>query len=278
MTARLATILIFLFCGTMTVLLVRSVLYPEESRLADVAPQVPFDLFVARAEGSQLDIWDAQRITGDCHIEPQGVSPNPLAKTDKVNIRVSIRLILSQQIKDKMGYQRIDVSGDAVLHADGRVGDFDLKFTLAGTQSPIRLFIKQTEDQKSPALKLMSGNAVVFESSAGKLLEGPDSLIADGMLQALGIPPDALLRKQAESTAASTVRSGNIEAGGQSFNGFLFTSGADEETKFRLYMSNTGEILRIKTPLGLEMLAESLRPKGTEAPKLERQSQTRNTP
>ena len=275
MTARLATVLIFLFCGTMTVLLVRSVLYPEESRLADVAPHVPFDLFVARAEGSQLDIWDGQRITGDCHIEPKGVGADPLARYDKVNVRVTLRLLLRQMI---MGYERVDVSGDAVLHADGKVDDFDLTFTLAGAQSPIRLSIKQAADQKSLALKLMSGKAVVFESSAGKPLEGADGLIADGMLQALGIPPDALLRNQPESTTPSTVRAGNIEAGDQSFNGFLFTSGADEESKFRLYMSNTGEILRIKTPLGVEMLAESLRPKGTEAPKLERYPQTRNNP
>ena len=278
MTARLATVLIFLFCGTMTVLLVRSVLYPEESRLADVAPHVPFDLFVARAEGSQLDIWDGQRITGDCHIEPHGVSADALARNEKINVRVKIHMILSQQIKDAIGYQQVDVSGDAVLHADGSIGNYDMTFTLAGSPLPVSLSIKQTVDQKTPALKLTNGKAVIFESLAGKLMEGQYAIIADGMLRSLGIPPDALLGKRPESETPSTVRAGNIEAGDQSFNGFLFTSGADEESKFRLYMSNTGEILRIKTPLGLEMLAESLRPKGTEAPKLERYPQTRKNP
>ncbi|HEX2748450.1 MAG TPA: hypothetical protein VHM91_10660, partial [Verrucomicrobiales bacterium] len=59
MSPRLISAIIFLFCGTMTALLVRSVLFPENSGLADVAPNVPFDLFVARTEGSSLDIWEA---------------------------------------------------------------------------------------------------------------------------------------------------------------------------------------------------------------------------
>ena len=124
----------------------------------------------------------------------------------------------------------------------------------------------------------MGGMTVLFESSAGKPLEGTEGFVAGGMLQSLGISPDALSGRKEESAPPSTVRAGNIEAGGQSFDGFLFTSGADEETKFRLYMANTGEILHIKTPLGMEMLAESLRPAGVKAPPLERYAPPKRQP
>ena len=267
MIARLATVLIFLFCGTMTVLLVRSVLYPEESRLAEVAPHVPFDLFVARSHGSDLDIWVGNRITGNCHIVPFGGAPDPLVRQDKVKVRFEILRLQPVKILDS---DLMAVSGVATLHADGTVDDYDLTISMANSIPPVSLSIKQLEGQKLPVLKLMQGRAVVFESSAEKLLEGTDGFLAGGMLQSLGISPDALSGKNDDAAAPSSVRAGNIEAGGQSFDGYLFTSGADEESKFRLYMANTGEILRIKTPIGIEMLAESLRPDGVKVPKLKR--------
>ena len=275
MSARLATVLIFLFCGTMTVLLVRSVLYPEESRLATVAPHVPFDLFVARTEGSHLDIRDGQRIIGNCAVVPHSANSGPRVKEEKVAVRLEMLLQLGRTI---LGSNLIDVSGEIVVHSDGSVDGFDLGISLANSQPSFQLSIKQPPDQKWPDLKLSKDGAVVFESSAGKLLEGTDGIIAGGMLQALGIPTDALSGKHPESDTPSTVRAGDFPAGGQSFDGFVLTSGADEETKFRLYLSNTGEILKIKTPLGLEMLAESLRPAGDVAPKFERYPLPRRNP
>ncbi len=267
MTARLATVLIFLFCGTMTTLLVRSVLYPEESRLADVAPHVPFDLFLARTEGSNLDIWEGNRITGKCHIVPFGGVIDPLVRQDRIKVRLDLLLQLRQSI---MGSDVIDVTGDAVLHADGTVDDYDFLISLARSSPPIKLTINQPADQTFPSLKLMHGKTILFESPAGQPGDGIGNPVASGMLLALGIPPEALSGRKEESAVPSTVRAGNIEAGGQTFDGYLLTTGADEETKFRLYMSNTGGILHIKTPLGVEMLAESLRPAGVKAPELKR--------
>ncbi len=267
MTARLATVLIFLFCGTMTTLLVRSVLYPEESRLADVTPHVPFDLFVARTEGSNLDIWEGSRIIGKCHIVPSSGVIDPLVRQDRVKVRLDLLLQLRQKIMDA---DVIDVTGEAVLHADGTVDDYELKIELARSVPLIRLVINQPEDQKFPSLKLSRGNAILFESPAGKPGDGIDNPIASGMLLGLGIPPEALSGNKEQSAVPSTVRAGNIEAGGQTFDGYLLTTGADEETKFRLYMSNTGGILHIKTPMGVEMLAEALRPAGAKAPELKR--------
>ena len=275
MNARLATVLIFLFCGTMTVLLVRSVLYPEESRLAAVEPHVPFDLFAARSQGSDLDIWEGNNITGRCHVVPSGGATGPLVRQDKIEVRFELLLKLRQKILDS---DLIAASGTGMLHADGKVDDYKFDLSLANSIPSISLSIKHPAKEKWPVLKLMHGKAVIFESSAGKLLEGNEGFVAAGMLQALGISPDALSGQKEEAAVPSTVRAGHIEAGGQSFDGYLFTSGADEETKFRLYMANTGEILRIKTPLGTEMLAESLRPAGVKAPKLERYSPTNRQP
>lgn len=73
-SARLAAIAIVLFCGTMTALLVRAVYWPEESRLSAIAPQVPIELFLKRLEGTPLDIWEANKITGNLYLNPYGLT------------------------------------------------------------------------------------------------------------------------------------------------------------------------------------------------------------
>lgn len=62
-----------------------------------------------------------------------------------------------------------------------------------------------------------------------------------------------------------------MEAGGSTFDGSRHEQ-RHPDSSFRLYLSNTGEILRIDTPftgesqLGLRLLAQSLRPKEATAP------------
>lgn len=88
MTQRiLITAFIFLFCGTMTTLLVRSVLIPEESRLSEVAPNIPFDLFASRSEGSGMDVWEGSRIAGHVQFTPLNGGPVPGERRDQVTVR-----------------------------------------------------------------------------------------------------------------------------------------------------------------------------------------------
>ena len=96
------------------------------------------------------------------------------------------------------------------------------------------------------------------------------------MLQSVGLPPEALAAREKEVKSTTIVRAGHIEAAGETFDGYLLATGADEESRFGLYIANTGEILRVHTPLsgknelGLRMLSENLKPKGVERPNLDK--------
>lgn len=262
MIPRLVTVAIFAFCGVMTTLLVRSVLIPEESRLAEIAPNIPFDLFAARTEGSTLDIWEGNRITGRCELSPMSAGLSALDRHEKIKVKLEVLLRLKNEV---MGSSLIELSGNGILYATGRVEDLDLELILHGSTPQLRLAIKEQAGQPLPALRLTRGNDVVFESGNG----AAGNELVQLMLQSGGVPLD-FLSDNAGKEAPTSFRKGRIEAGGESFVGYLLSSGASPDQIFRLYMANTGEILRIATPLGLEMLSETLRPKGTAKPNLER--------
>ncbi len=272
MPSRLLTVAIFLFCGTMTTLLVRSVLYPENSQLSEVAPNVPFDLFVARTEGSNLDIWEANKIIGQCNIRPSGPKASgPKVRKEKMNLWIDLKLRLGRTIMDS---DIIQLNGDFWLHSDGSLDAPSLTITFHGSNPQTRIKIDQPAGEKWPTVAVERGSVTLFKSTGG--LGGGDigSQMLGTMLQAAGIPPDVLESKAAEAASTTTVRTGHIEAGGETFNGYLLSTGG-EDTRFSLYLSNTGEILRIHTPfsgkneLGLRLLSENLRPKDTPLPNLE---------
>lgn len=261
----LSTAFIFLFCGTMTTLLIRSVFIPEESRLAAVASNIPFDLFLSRTEGSDLDIWEGNQIAGRARFAPLNGGLTPAERRDGVKVRIEILIRLKQPV---MGAGLVELLGDGMLHASGTVDRLSLRLTLHGTDPLLQLALEQAPGVEWPALKLTRGGSVIFASAAGEA-SSPGNEMALLMLQSAGLSAGVLNAKKQDAPPAR-FRQGRIEAGGESFVGYLLSSGSSEESMFRLYMANTGEILRITTPLGLEMLAESLRPAGAVKPNLER--------
>jgi hypothetical protein len=279
MSPRLITVIIFLFCGTMTGLLVRSVLFPENSGLADVPPNVPFDFFVARTEGSTLDIWDANKIIGVCHIVPSNSASGPKVHLEKVKVKVDVTLRFPREL---MGSSLVGFNADLWLHSNGNMefttdeenGGPPFEIVLYGSNPQIRLTVNQPAGDKPPSLKLLRGGLTLFESSTGLNPGDTNSQMISAMLQTAGLPPDTLAAKEKEEKSTTTVRAGHIEAGGETFDGYLLSTGADEDSRFSLYISNTGEILRVHTPLsgkndlGLRMLSENLIPKGVERPDL----------
>lgn len=281
MIPRLVTVIIFLFCGTMTALLVKSVLHPEASGLADVSPNVLFDLFAARTEGSELDVWETNRITGNCYLSPQNIVALPHVRREQVKVNIKFLIKLRQEI---MGSSVLDLSGSAMLHSSGSVDHLSLDLQLAGSVPPLKLSIRQAGDSEWPSLTLSRGKEVLFESLGGKSADAANSWLVSAMLNNIGLPEDIMTGKQAREQASVTVRAGHIEAGGETFDGYLLASGGAAESQFRLYMANTGEILRIDTPLtgdnglGLRFLARSLRPPDAKSPVLEAFPQLKSPP
>jgi hypothetical protein len=281
MSPRLITAIIFLFCGTMTALLVRSVLFPEDSGLAAVAPNVPFDLFVARSEGSTLDVWDANKIIGICHIVPSGGGAGPKQHVEKVKVKIDLTIRFAREF---MGSSLVGLNADLWLRPNGEMefptdeqnGGPPFEIVLYGSEPLIRLTVSQPGGDKPSSLKLVRGSLTLFQTTGGLDPDDANSGMINALLQSAGLPPETLAAKEKEVKSSATVRAGHIEAGGETFDGYLLSTGTDDENRFSLYISNTGEVLRIHTPLsgknelGLRLLSENLAPKGIERPRLER--------
>jgi hypothetical protein len=83
------TALIFGFCGLMTTLLVRSILFPENSQLATASPQAICELFASRSEGTDMDIYEGDTITGQCRITPLSGPPIPSRRLESVRVALN---------------------------------------------------------------------------------------------------------------------------------------------------------------------------------------------
>ena len=268
-TARIAALLILLFCGTMTTLLVRSVYWPEESRLSAVVPQVPVELFLKRSEGADLDIWEANRVTGSLYLSPFGLSTRSGDGVRGGKVRIEATIRLKQPV---MGTQLLGLQGSCFFSTEGEVDDLDLNFKLPA-QPEIRLTIRQPAGDKWPSIHLEGGGMTLFQSKGGETADTANSYLVNLITSAVGISPEDLISSSAKPTP-TIVRSGLITAGGEQFDGFYIAPGGEDSQSFQLYMANTGEILRIETPfsesseLGLRLLSKALRPAGTEVPVL----------
>lgn len=272
MIPRLVTALIFLFCGTMTALLVRSVLYPQGTGLAEVPPQVAFDLFAARKEGSALDIWQGNTIIGRAEVTPNG----PVSRPERGEADVAVRLnIVIRPPQTLLGSEYIKLQAAVRLHANGELDDLELDFSLPGSLPPFNLSVRHPAGQTSPTLILTRGTTVLFSAESGKAPEGLMAIMIDNILRSAGIPLDALQSKATESNGHGSVRAGWFEAGDTRHDGYIFSNGGDSSTRFHLFMENTGELVRLDTPLtgdnelGLRLLAESLRPASAGVPVLD---------
>lgn len=273
MIPRLVTAFIFIFCGVMTALLIRSVLNPRGTGLAEVSPQAAFDLFAAHSTGTDLDIWESNSIIGKCDITPTG----PVIRESREHSRVKVRLNLLVRLQQPfMEAQAIKLTGEGVqIHSSGAVDDIHLDLTLVGSRPEITLAIRQPAGQEWPSLKLSRGREALLALTPGEEPEGLMAAVVDTMLKSTGLPLDALRSKAKSAAASTTVRAGYFEAGGSRHDGYILAAGDDTAPGMDLYMANTGEILRIDTPftggnqLGLRFLAESLRPADAAVPMLD---------
>ena len=273
MIPRLITVLIFLFCGTMTTLLVRSVLYPQGTGLAIVEPRLAFDHFVQKTEGSTLDIWDGNNIIGSCYIRPaESVMKFPNG-TSGIKVQFTLTVRPGTPI---LNSSTIRLTGSAILHSDGELDRLDLELTLPGSRPQLTLSVKHPDADKPPVITLKQGpEDVLYTNAPGSPEDTARALLVESMLKSAGVPMSSLTDTSNTAKSEPEVRAGWFEAGGKRCDGFILTNGGDESSRFDLYMENTGEIMRIETPLsgsnrlGLRMLSESRRPAGAVVPDLD---------
>jgi hypothetical protein len=258
------TALIFGFCGLMTTLLVRSILFPENSQLATASPQAICELFASRSEGTDMDIYEGDTITGQCRITPLSGPPIPSRRLESVRVALNGTLQLRGPFAS---FGQLAFNSRFDLSVSGDVTSFDLNLRLPKADPPIDLRIDQPKGAAWPAITLTRGTTIAFTSNSGAEPDAATKSLLLWLSSTLGINPDQLATLTNPPTgsppasASLSARGGRITVANSSTDGFILArSDSGSNRAFRLYIASTGEILRIETPSSFNLLSDSFRP------------------
>jgi hypothetical protein len=262
---------IFVFCGTMTTLLVRSVLYPEESRLSEVSPAALFELFASRSEGADMDVYEGPAITGRARLTPLSGPANPNRRIDSLRLAINGTLLLRGPFAR---YGQLNLGSRLTVSSTGEVSNYDISLRLLKAEPSIELRIVQNDGQPWPAITLTQGSATLFRSDSGAKPDAATQSLLDLMQSASGITAD--LAAPSREPATISARGGRITVANRSVDGYIVSlSHPSQPAAFRIYLASTGELLRIATPAGFDLLSDDLRPVGIAVPTFESPAATR---
>lgn len=241
----------------------QSIWFPADSQLAEVNPGAVFQLIAARGEASGLDIYDDRRIVGNLTVQANPLAPSSAAGT---RLRISGRLNLDGGL---LPGTSLDVISETLLDHSGNTLSFQL--TLTTRKPKLDLIISQASPDAPPVIVLNRDGAAWFDSASpgsGQLEGNPMVAL---LLGTLGMSSSDFqnIRSQAETAAAKVrieARQGKFELGNGTRQGFILKIGTPGKPGFRMCVENTGEIVRLKTPVSYHLLTESLRPGNAPVP------------
>jgi hypothetical protein len=260
MMTRLISVGIFAFCGTMTALLVRSVYFPEESRLATVPLQAIVELITTRDDSSMLDIYDGARIIGECTVNAtrfRGVKSN-VEKAHRMAINARLR---TEPLNESSPIFSVKVT--LFMESDGSLHSHTVGLMLPVAGEVYKVDFAKESPSVESQVSVTKGDQELYRNSMEGTLNPAENLVLQGLLRTVGVSTDAFTqarRKAQEIPMSFTARAGRISADGKIYDGYVLTlSQGGPETALRFYVNNNGEIVRVATPLQYELLAQSMR-------------------
>ena len=256
---HLITASIFLFCGVMTTLLVRSVYFPDSTALSRTSPRAVFELVASRDESSDLILMDGRHPMGSINITPFSKESNLVGtRLEKLPVRFRARLASSRN--DDPSAQPILINGNFVIGAEGTTQEINLDINIAVAGSWYHLHVSQEPGKEWPSILLERDSEPIFSANAGEQPDASTRMLLHLALSAAGMDLETFLKSRASAPPVTvTASAGRLEAAGQDFDGVVLAAGEGSHI-FKLYLDNTGRILRIDTPLGLQAVGVSLLP------------------
>lgn len=243
--------LIIAFWLVMTVLLVRTVWFPEQSGLTEVHPNLVLQQFVAqKSVATELHLFDRrkQRI-GTVHIATRdhGVEDNGQPRFD---------LLVTGRIEEP------DSTGDTpptvTWTASSEVVDGEqlsrLRFNLRIPASDVEVIMERSDDE--PLMYQMTQRGRVMLSSDGGTGGGGALGPLAGMLSGMGLGLDGLTRDAGSGASGLQdaleveARQAMIEYGGRARPGYRLTAKLLKRHGAVIEFSMAGELLRVTTDDG----------------------------
>jgi hypothetical protein len=119
----------------------------------------------------------------------------------------------------------------------------------------------------------MQEGEVVATSDSGDA-QAPGAAQLRLLLMAWGVNPESLDKPEVaaaeqERLAALSARHGQIDVGAQRIHAYILTLAVAGGQEIKFYLTEAGELVRVTTSLGYEMLSEILAPRGDHRKLLE---------
>ena len=240
----------------MTGLLLKSLWFPADSRLAEVNPGAVFQLIAARGEPSALDIYDDRTIVGNL-----SVLAIPLRQADSILTRVKLNGQINLGNALLKG-TRLDLNCQMEIDHGGGFQSYHL--TLSTSRPKLSLVLSQAGPQAAPLMILKKDERVLLDSGNVEAGRSESNSLITLLLGTLGISPGEFLAIQADAEARASgvkieARQGKFELAGTTRQGFVLKMGIPGKPGFRLCVENTGEIVLLETPVSYRLVTESVR-------------------
>ncbi len=250
-----AVVIVFFWLG-MNGQLIRVMLFPEQSRLTEVPASFVAELFLKRAEPSQLVVLKSGRRVGE-------VSVGSREQVDAPNQAGGVELNLAGSMALEEAIPGIEkVSGRLILDLGRDLALRGGKLRLRVPGSPRGFELEFSSNPLEVRYRLTEGGQVTTDT--GTLHES--NLDRMKMLLALwGLDVDAVMagagsREDRENTCewkpVLAARRGQIRLRGERFHGYLLEVKREGGDGMRCIFSEAGELMRVTTFLDYELLSE----------------------
>jgi hypothetical protein len=254
------------FWLVMTTLLVRMVYFPEESRLAREEPRLVLERFLNSGVENSMDVWKGNEVIGNLRIESKKA---PATKKG----RPAAPYVLHSQGKLKILFpgqptRWLQLLSQLYMDLDGNTPRSFMQLNL--DNPGLSFSVNNPVAPEPPTFLLKQGDSVLLSSTE----LGTNDKGMEGMLQlmlgSLGINSSDM-QKQAKEIEGSetTARRGKFTILDRNFIGFILTTTlGGNDRKFTLYLSETGELLQMKTSfLDYVFINDEMRPENPLADK-----------
>ena len=258
MPTRLLTIAIVGFWLVMSGMLVQSIWFPADSRLAIVNPGAVFELIMARGEPIALDIYDDRRVVGNVTINTTRLQqdlPHP------IRLKINGEMALSHPL---LFGRHLAISSWVDLDRDAKTDTFSLELFLSRKdglklKDDFKLTLAQSGPEAFPGLTIKQGTSILFDSAGLSPDRLEDNPMVTLVLATLGISQKdlAAVRERAANEAdelAIEARQGQFDLAGEKRQGFVLRLGRAGQPGFRLCVENTGEIVQLETPTSFKLI------------------------
>ena len=247
MLHRLATICIIAFWLTMTALLVRNEVRPDGSHLREVPIHHVLKLLFLHEQRSELKIYTDSTLIGYLRMEPH-VDPATEARMMDFNGTMQLR---------NTGTPRQRLQWDGSLALDRAFHFRHLHLALSMSEpAPLNATI-DTDPQRAH---------VVLKSNTDTISEHDftlDEAGARGLLAQLGVDPALLATfagAKSELQPAFRARQSSLGIRGERIETYLVTIEQSGQTLGEIHISQLGQVLHAKTPLGYTFAPDDVAP------------------